>query len=74
MNQPNNQTGYGRFRVSSARLFRDNKSLIVAELIIVVLMTVAYLADFIPLSATPFLLLLGWLSLGCAASGGEQLG
>jgi uncharacterized protein len=70
-----NQTGvYHRFRVRSKILLRDNKLLIIAELIIVLLMTVAYLADFIPLSETPFLLLLGWLSLWLRGIGWRAVG
>jgi len=69
-----NQTAYHRFRVRSKNLLRENKFLPIGELIIVVLITVAYLGDFIPLSETPFLLLLGWLSLWLRGFGWRAVG
>lgn len=74
MNQQDHTTAYHRFRVRSKSLLRDNKLFIFAELIIALLITVAYLADFIPLSATPFLLLLGWLSLWLRGIGWRAVG
>ena len=53
MNQENHTSAYRRFRIRSKSLMRDNKLLIIAELIIALLIMVVYLADFIPLSATP---------------------
>ena len=74
MNQQNHPTAYQRFRARSKSLLRDNKSLIIAELIVALLILVVYLADFIPLSATPFLFLLGWLSLWLRGSGWRAVG
>lgn len=74
MNQQNQTTAYHRFRARSKSLLRDNKLLVIAELIIALLIMVVYLADFIPLSATPFLLLLGWLSLWLRGSGWRAVG
>ncbi len=67
-------TGYHRFRIRSKSLLRDNKLLIIAELIIVILIVVASLAGFVPLSETPFLLLLGWLSLWLRGLGWRAVG
>jgi membrane protease YdiL (CAAX protease family) len=72
--QQNHTSGYQRFRDRSKSLLHDNKLLIIAELIIVLLITVAYLADFIPLSGTPFLLLLGWFSLWLRGIGWRAVG
>ena len=74
MSQQNHTTAYHRFRVRSTVLLRDNKWLIIAELTLALLIMVAYLADFIPLSATPFLLLLGWLSLWLRGIGWRAVG
>ena len=74
MNQQNHTNVYRRFRIRSKSLMRDNKLLIIAELIIALLIMVVYLADFIPLSATPFLLLLGWLSLRLRGIGWRAVG
>ena len=74
MNQQNHTTAYHRFRARSKVLLRDSKRLIIAELIIALLIMVVYLADFIPLSATPFLLLLGWLSLWLRGIGWRAVG
>jgi uncharacterized protein len=51
-----------------------NKALIVAELALVALIFAAYLADFIPFSETPYLLLLGWLSLWLRRVGWRGVG
>jgi membrane protease YdiL (CAAX protease family) len=67
-------TAYQRFRARSKVLLHDNKGLIVAELIIALLILIVYLADFIPLSATPFLLFLGWLSLRLRGIGWRAVG
>ncbi len=74
MNQQNHTTAYHRFRVRSKSFLRDNKLLIIAELIIALLIMVSYLAGFIPLSGTPFLLLLGWLSLWLRGIGWRAVG
>ena len=74
MNQQHHATAYRRFRVRSQSLLRENKLLIFAEMIVVLLVTVAYLADFIPLSDTPYLLLLGWLSLWLRGTGWRSVG
>jgi membrane protease YdiL (CAAX protease family) len=74
MNQQNHTSAYRRFRLRSKSLMRDNKLLIVAELIIALLIMVVYLADFIPFSETPFLLLLGWLSLRLRGIGWSAVG
>jgi len=65
---------YQRFRLRSRSLLSENKLLIFAELIVVLLVTAAYLADFIPLSGTPYLLLLGWLSLWLRGTGWRSVG
>jgi membrane protease YdiL (CAAX protease family) len=74
MRQQNHTTAYHRFRVRSKVLLRDNKWLIIAELTLTLLIMIVYLADFIPLSATPFLLLLGWLSLWLRGIGWRAVG
>jgi len=74
MDQQAHMTGYHRFRIRSKSLLRDNKLLIIAELIIVLLIVVASLAGFVPLSETPFLLLLGWLSLWLRGLGWRAVG
>ena len=74
MNQQHHTTAYRRFRVRSESLLRENKLLIFAEMIVVLLVTAAYLADFIPLSGTPYLLLLGWLSLWLRGTGWRSVG
>lgn len=74
VNQENQTTTFRRFRARSKTLLRDNKLLIATELIIALLITVAYLADYIPLSETPFLFLLGWLSLWLRGIGWRAVG
>jgi membrane protease YdiL (CAAX protease family) len=74
MNQQDHTTAYHRFRVRSKTLLSDNKLLIIAELIIALLIMVSYLAGLIPLSETPFLLLLGWLSLWLRGIGWRAVG
>lgn len=74
MSQQDHTSVYQRFRVRSKTLLRDKRLLIIAELVIVLLITVAYLADFIPLSETPILLLLGWLSLWLRGIGWRAVG
>ena len=74
MSQHNPTTGYHRFRVRTKILLHDSKWLIIAELILALLIMVVHLADFIPLSATPFLLLLGWLSLWLRGIGWRAVG
>lgn len=74
MNQQAHTTVYRRCRIRSQTLLRDNKWFILAELVIALIIMIAYLADFIPLSETPFLLLLGWLSLWLRGIGWRALG
>ena len=74
MSQQTHTTAYQRFGVRHKVLLRDNKWLIVAELVVALLIVLAHLADFIPLSATPFLLLLGWLSLRLRGVGWRAVG
>lgn len=74
MSQQNHTTAYQRFRDRSKVLLRNNKWAIMAELALVLLIMLVYLADFIPLSATPFLLLLGWLSLWLRGIGWSAVG
>ena len=74
MNQQNQTSAYQRFRVRSKSLLRDNKWFILAELFIALLITFFYLADFIPLSSTPFLFLLGWVSLWLRGIGWRAVG
>ena len=74
MSQDNHTTGYQRFRVRTKTLLHDSKWLIIAELFLALLILVGHVADFIPLSATPFLLLLGWLSLWLRGIGWRAVG
>jgi uncharacterized protein len=74
MSQQDHTSANSRFRVFGMTRLRDNKWLIIAELTLALLIMVVYLADFIPLSATPFLLLLGWLSLRLRGIGWRQVG
>jgi membrane protease YdiL (CAAX protease family) len=52
-----------RGKANAARLLRESRPLIALELCVAVLILVAYLADLLPFSEIPFLLLFGWLSL-----------
>jgi membrane protease YdiL (CAAX protease family) len=63
MNQQDHPTPYTRFRLRSRHLLRDNKLFIAAELLVALLIIVAYLAGLLPLSETPYLFFLGWVSL-----------
>lgn len=74
MNQQAHLTTYTRFRLRSKSLLRDNKLFIAAELIIALLIIVAYLANLIPFSETPFLFLLGWFSLWLRGIGWRAVG
>ena len=74
MSQQHHTTVYRRFRARGGSLLRDNKSLIAAELALALLIMAAYLADFVPFSETPFLLLLGWLSLWLRGTGWRGVG
>jgi membrane protease YdiL (CAAX protease family) len=74
MSQQNHTSAWRRFRIRSKTLLRDNKLLIIAELIVALLIMVVYLADYIPLSSTPFMLLLGWLSLRLRGIGWNAVG
>lgn len=74
MSQQDQTTAYKRFRLRSRILLRENKWLIIAELVIALLITILGLQDFLPLSPTPFLLLLGWLSLWLRGIGWRSVG
>ncbi|HKO45859.1 MAG TPA: type II CAAX endopeptidase family protein [Pyrinomonadaceae bacterium] len=74
MSHQNQTTAYQRFRARSKTILGDSKLLIIAELIIALLVIAAYLADLIRLSATPFLFLLGWLSLWLRGIGWRSVG
>ncbi len=74
MEQDKDTSGYRRFRARSESLLRDNKLLIAVELLFALLVVAFYLADFLPLSETPFLLLFGWLSLWLRGRGWRSVG
>jgi membrane protease YdiL (CAAX protease family) len=54
--------------------WRQSKLLAVAELLVVALIFVADARHFIPVSKTPFLLVLGWISLGARNLRWRQVG
>lgn len=74
MNQQNHTTPYRGFRAHGKQLLSENRLLIFAELIVALLILVGYLAGFIPTSETPFLFLLGWLSLWLRGAGWRSVG
>lgn len=74
MNQPAHLTAYQSFRLRSKSLLRNNKWVIGAEVIVALIVIVAYLADFLPFSETPFLFLLGWISLRLRGVGWPSVG
>jgi membrane protease YdiL (CAAX protease family) len=74
MTQQNSTSAYRRFRLRSKTLLRDNKLVILAELIIALAIIVGYLKNFVPFSETPFLFLLGWLSLRLRGIGWPAVG
>lgn len=57
MGQRDHTAAYRRFRLRGQSLLRDNKLLIITELVVALLIIAAYLAGFIPSSETPFLFL-----------------
>jgi len=74
MSEQDHTTAGRRPRVRNRIFPSDNKWLIVAELTLALLIMVVYLWDFIPLSATPYLLLVGWLSLWLRGLGWRAVG
>ena len=74
MSKPDQATAEPRFRVRCERLLRESKPLIALEIGIALLILAAYLADFLPFSDTPFLLLWGWLSLRLRGVGWRGVG
>jgi hypothetical protein len=52
--------------------WRCSKALALGEFTVVVLIFVADWLHVVPLSKTPFLFLLGWISLGCAECDGRM--
>ncbi len=75
MNQQNHITALQRFHFRSKSLLRDNKPLIITELIIVLLIIVcANLSGFISFNETPLLFLFGWLSLSLRGMGWRAVG
>jgi membrane protease YdiL (CAAX protease family) len=74
MSQHHQATAYRRFRARCKSHLRDNKLLIALELCVAVLIWGAYLADFLPLSEVPYLLVWGWLSLWVRGVGWRGVG
>jgi uncharacterized protein len=56
------------------RSWRESNWLVIGELVVVALIFVADQRNLIPLSKTPFLLLLGWASLGARRVGWRRVG
>src|SRR5215208_1629525 len=74
MSQQNQATADEGFRVRLGRLLRESRPLIALEIGVALLIFAAYLADFLPLSEVPFLLLLGWVSLRLRGVGWRGVG
>ena len=74
MSQRNQATDHQRLRDRCGRLLRESKPLIALEIGVALLILAAYLADFLPFSETPFLLLWGWLSLWVRGVGWRGVG
>jgi membrane protease YdiL (CAAX protease family) len=74
MSELNDAKASQSLRVRFGRLLRENKLLIALEISIALLILAAYLADFLPVSETPFLLLFGWLSLWIRGVGWRGVG
>jgi uncharacterized protein len=74
LNQEQHTTAYRRFRARGGSLLRDNKPLVAAELVVALLIMAGYVAGLVPFSETPFLLLLGWLSLWLRGEGWRGVG
>ncbi len=62
------------FRARSRERLHDNKSFVAFELIVALLIAAAGLADVIPFSSTPFVLLFGWLMLWLRGAGWRDVG
>jgi membrane protease YdiL (CAAX protease family) len=74
MSQRNQATVYQRFRARCERLLRESRLVIALEICVALLILIAYLAGFLPLSEVPFLLLWGWLSLRVRGVGWRGVG
>ncbi len=74
MSQPNQLTAYPRLRARFGKLLRESKLLIALEISLAFLILIAYLTDVLPFSETPFLLLVGWLSLWLRGVGWRGVG
>src|SRR5215212_3717665 len=74
MSPPDQATADQRLRARCGRLLRESKPLIALEIGVAILILAAYLADYLPFSETPFLLLLGWLSLRVRGVGWRGVG
>jgi uncharacterized protein len=74
MSQQNQATADEGFRVRWGRLLRESRTLIAVEIGVALLIFAAYLADFLPLSEVPFILLWGWLSLRVRGVGWRGVG
>lgn len=74
MSLRNQATADHSLRARGARLLRESKAFIALEVGVAVLILTAYLADYLPVSETPFLLLLGWLSLWVRGVGWKGVG
>jgi membrane protease YdiL (CAAX protease family) len=74
MSLRNQATADHSLRALCGRLLRESKPLIALEVSVAILILTAYLADYLPLSETPFLLLLGWLSLRVRGVGWKGVG
>ena len=74
MSLRNQATAGHSLRARCGRLLRESKPLIALEIGAAILILTAYLADYLPFSETPFLLLLGWLSLRVRGVGWRGVG
>ena len=74
MNQQDHRSAHTSFRDRLGDNLRRNKIFIVMELALACLIIICYLAGIIPFSETPFLLLLGWLSLWLRRVGWRGVG
>ena len=74
MSSPNQATTEHSLRARCGRLLRESRPLIALEICVALLILAAYLADFLPFSDTPFLLLWGWLSLRVRGVGWRGVG
>lgn len=74
MSGQNQPSAYRRFRTRSKDLLRDNKLFILVEVVIALAIIVGYIRGFVPFSDTPFLVLMGWLSLRLRGIGWGSVG